>query len=420
MINNHYKESKEILEDQESIINEDSLSKVFLKVKIHSNKGTKKINSLIISKNTLLIDTSDTLNRVDRVDILSLKKSFYNKTEIKQDGFVSIIEEKLLLISFFMNLFEYYLGLEKNDSSKEDSNFIIRNGEKTFVKEVDKMTEKCPIFYIKNNLIYLNGFYNKKEKNILNKEKSNLILKAIYFGSTLVDDKYRNFNSLNLNGTDCGSMGIQILTEINFPNLKILKLNGSKMTSNSILLFNKMFSNLSELDLSNNYIGDILIENLEKSNLINLTKLNISNNEISSNGLKIFSSKNFINLIDLDLSHNINIDDNGIMYLKDSQLSNLKSLNLEYANLYYTGFDYLINLPFSKTIETLSLYLSKKIKFDDIPKITQKLESNLKNLKDLTYIREGINELLFKLLFIGYTSTKKEVCSYIWMSNNYF
>ena len=65
----------------------------------------------------------------------------------------------------------------------------------------------------------------------MNKEKSNLILKAIYFGSTLVDDKYRNFNSLNLNGTDCGSMGIQILTEINFPNLKILKLNGSKMTS---------------------------------------------------------------------------------------------------------------------------------------------------------------------------------------------
>ena len=113
MINNHYKESKEILEDQESIINEESLSKVFLKVKIHSDKGTKKINSLIISKNTLLIETSDTINRVDRVDILSLKKSFYNKTEINQDGFVSIIEEKLLLISFFMNLFEYYLGLEK-------------------------------------------------------------------------------------------------------------------------------------------------------------------------------------------------------------------------------------------------------------------------------------------------------------------
>jgi len=69
------------------------------------------------------------------------------------------------------------------------------------------------------------------------------------------------------------------------------------MTSNSILLFNhKIFSNLTELDLSNNYIGDNLIENLEKSNLINLTKLNISNNEISNKGLKIFSSKNFINL----------------------------------------------------------------------------------------------------------------------------
>ena len=94
-----------------------------------------------------------------------------------------------------------------------------------------------------------------------------------------------------------------------------------------------MFLNLTELDLGNNYIGDTLIENLEKSNLINLTKLNISNDEISNKGLKIFSSKNFTNLIDLDLSHNLNIDDNSILYLKDSQLFNLKSLNLEYVNL---------------------------------------------------------------------------------------
>ena len=175
-----------------------------------------------------------------------------------------------------------------------------------------------------------------------------------------------------------------------------------------------MFLNLTELDLGNNYIGDTLIENLEKSNLINLTKLNISNDEISNKGLKIFSSKNFTNLIDLDLSHNLNIDDNSILYLKDSQLFNLKSLNLEYVNLNCKGFGYLINLPFSNTIENLSLYLSEKIKYEDIPKISQKLERNL------TYIREGIDESKFSFINIGFPSPRNEVYSYIDNSNNNF
>jgi len=341
LINNHYIDSNKIFDDQESITKEENLSNVFLKIKMHSDKEAKTINSVIISKNTLLINTNETPNKVD---ILSLKKSFYNKTEKKEEGFISIIVGDLLFISFFVNLFKYYLGLEKNRTSEKDKDFIICNGQKIFGEKENKINEECPIFYINNNLVYLNGFYNNKGKCNFYIEKVNLILKAIYFGNTLIDDKFRDFNSLNLNGADCGSIGIQILIKIYFPNLKILKLNGSKMTNESILLFNhKMFSILTELDLSNNYIGDILIENLEKSNLINLTKLNISNNEISNKGLKAFSSKNFINLIELDLSHNLSIDDDGIICLKDSQLSNLKCLNLEYINLNYKGFDYLIN-----------------------------------------------------------------------------
>ena len=411
LINNLYKDSKEIFDDQESITKEDNFSNVLLKIKIHSNKETKNINSVIISKNTLLINTTETPNKVD---ILSLKKSFYNKTEKKEEGFISIIVGDLLFISFFVNLFEYYLGLEKNRPSEKVSNFIVCNGQKIVVEKENQINEEFPVFYIKNNLVYLNGFYNNKGKCNFYIEKVNLILKAIYFGNSLIDDKYRDFNNLNLNEADCGSMGIQILIQIYFPNLKILKLNGSKMTSKSILLFNhKMFSNLTELDLSNNYIGDTLIENLEKSNLINLTKLNISNNEISNKGLKIFSSKNFINLIELDLSHNLNIDDDGIIYLKDSQLLHLKSLNLEFVNLNYKGFDYLINLPFSNIVETLSLYLTKKIKYDDISKISQKLESNLKNLKHLTYIRGGKDELKFSSIIIGFSSPGIEVFSYL-------
>lgn len=83
--------------------------------------------------------------------------------------------------------------------------------------------------------------------------------------------------------------GIEILIKIFFPNLKILKLENDSINKDSILFFqDKMFSNLIELDLNNNYIGDILIENIDKCNLTNLSNLNISNNEIFNNGLKFF------------------------------------------------------------------------------------------------------------------------------------
>ena len=182
------------------------------------------------------------------------------------------------------------------------------------------------------------------------------------------------------------------------------------MTSNSILLLkDNIFSNLTELDLSNNGIGNVIIDNLDKSNLMHLTKLNLSKTMISNGGLKFFSSKNFEKLIELDLSYNEKIDDNGIKYLKDSKLSNLKSLNLEYIKLYNDGFNLIIKLPFSNSIENLALYLSNKIKYEDIPKISHKLESNLTNLKNLTYIREGLEDLRLKFLLFGQTSSYREV-----------
>ena len=143
------------------------------------------------------------------------------------------------------------------------------------------------------------------------------------------------------------------------------------------------------------------------SNLINLTKLNISNNNISNNELKFLISKNFKNLIELDLSNNILIDDNGIPYFKKTLFSNLKILNMEYIPLTFKGLDYLIDLPFSKVIENLSLYLSFRIKLHDVNKITEKLESNLKNLKSLTYIREKFDSLKFNLM--GSYDINKEV-----------
>ena len=77
--------------------------------------------------------------------------------------------------------------------------------------------------------------------------------------------------------------------------------------------------------------------------------------------------------------------------------------------MYNDGFNFIIKLPFSNSIENLSLYLSNKIKYEDIPKISHKLESNLRNLKNLTYIREDFEKLKLKFLLIGETFSNKEV-----------
>ena len=211
----------------------------------------------------------------------------------------------MLLISFFSNLFEKYIGIDKSKSNQEES-FII-NGKKEYIKNnnINYCNDiKLPIYYKENNLIYLNGFFNNKENHFLTENDKNSILKAIYFTSLLINEKYKDFSTLNLSHANCGSLGIEILIKINFQNLKILKLSRSKMTSNSILLLkDNIFSNLTELDLSNNGIGNVIIDNLDKSNLMHLTKLNLSKTMISNSGLKYFSSKNFEKLSFYNIYH---------------------------------------------------------------------------------------------------------------------
>ena len=187
----------------------------------------------------------------------------------------------MLFISFFSNLFEKFIGFDKGKSKQEEIFIINEKQIFTKINSLDSYSGAYfPIFYIENNLIYLNGFINYQDKkHFFDESDKNSILKAINYGNLLINEKYNDFSNLNLKNVNCGSLGIEILIKMNFHNLKVLKLSGSKMTSNSILLFkDSIFSNLTELDLSNNGIGNLIIENLDKSNLINLTKLNLSRN----------------------------------------------------------------------------------------------------------------------------------------------
>ena len=328
----------------------------------------------------------------------------------------------MLFISFFSNLFEKFIGFDKGKSKQEEIFIINEKQIFTKINSLDSYSGAYfPIFYIENNLIYLNGFINYQDKkHFFDESDKNSILKAINYGNLLINEKYNDFSNLNLKNVNCGSLGIEILIKMNFHNLKVLKLSGSKMTSNSILLFkDSIFSNLTELDLSNNGIGNLIIENLDKSNLINLTKLNLSSNMISNEGLKLFSSKNFEKLIELNLSYNGKIDDIGIKYLKNSKLSNLKALYLECIDLVCDGLNFIVELPFANSIENLALYLSNKIKYEDIQKIYHNYKSNLINLKNLTFTREDLGNLNLRFLLIGDYSSNREVYYYIDESKGY-
>ena len=57
----------------------------------------------------------------------------------------------------------------------------------------------------------MNGFFNNKENPFLTENGKNSIFKAINFTSLLINEKYKDFSSLNLSHANCGSLGIEIL-----------------------------------------------------------------------------------------------------------------------------------------------------------------------------------------------------------------
>ena len=169
MISNTFEDNNDKFENQLSLITEDEIPNIIQKIKIYFGNETKELNSIIISKNSLLIYlSSNDFFSPEKIDILGLNKSYLIKTNLIEEGFVYIIIKKMLLISFFSNLFEKYIGIDKSKSNQEES-FII-NGKKEYIKNnnINYCNDiKLPIYYKENNLIYLNGFFINKENHFL-------------------------------------------------------------------------------------------------------------------------------------------------------------------------------------------------------------------------------------------------------------
>jgi len=92
---------------------------------------------------------------------------------------------------------------------------------------------------------------------------------------------------------------------------------------------------------------------------------------------------------------------------------------LECIDLVCDGLNFIVELPFANSIENLALYLSNKIKYEDIQKIYHNYKSNLINLKNLTFTREDLGNLNLRFLLIGDYSSNREVYYYIDESKGY-
>lgn len=64
---------------------------------------------------------------------------------------------------------------------------------------------------------------------------------------------------------------------------------------------------------------------------------------------------------------------------------------------------------FANSIENHTLYLNHKINYEDIPKIYHKFKSNLINLKNLSFTREGLGNLNLRFLLIWDSSFNREI-----------
>ena len=164
IIINNFNDSNDNIKKLISTINEKNYQNIIKKIKIDDIE----MNSLIISKNTLLIYTNSNIS-INKVEIESLKNTFLNSTDSIKEGFIYLIYGNYIFISFFSDLFKEYLGIEENTII--NGNYIIVNNEKIPIKNLDETEIKTkyinnPFFYIKSNLLYLNGFISPEGEMI--------------------------------------------------------------------------------------------------------------------------------------------------------------------------------------------------------------------------------------------------------------
>lgn len=147
--------------------------------------------------------------------------------------------------------------------------------------------------------------------------------------------KMKHLTSLNIGINQLTSNSGSNILKGQFMYLNSLKLQRNEFLAEGVyhLMNARFISELVELDLTYNAIGDEACEFLASAGLRNLKILSLKDNNISDDGVKHLSKGSFNELIDLNLEDNL-ITKNGIDALSNGFIRKLKYLRLKGNRLF--------------------------------------------------------------------------------------
>ena len=227
-----------------------------------------------------------------------------------------------------------------------------------------------------SNKFNVGSFLNEAIKEFIEKYESEKLLKEFNKKYNLNSIKDTNIKQLSIGNNIIGDKGFNELSKIKFLDLKDFRLSCNELTDIKVLQKFR-FEKLEKLYLTNNKITNIDV--LKEVNFPELKELNLSNNNISD--ISVLSKVNFEKLNILSLSYN-KISD--ISVLSKVNFKELTELNLSGNKISDIGV--LSKVEFKK-LETLVLSNNK------ISNINVFKKANFKELKLLLLYENEISDI---------------------------
>ena len=392
------KNMKKVLITNNHIINQDLLynnyTQIELSIKEYSKmisinlKDRLKYTNKVYDITIIELKENDNINNYLELDDFILDDIVTNIDNIKENYNKDYINQTIYIIQYPESELSVSYGVLSNISDDKDNEFIhnantkegssgspILNMNNKIIgihkEHIDKNNYNRGLFlnYAIKDFIKIN-YYSTKDikKELLNKfnEKYN----------TEIADT--SIEEINIKNHSIGNQGLNVLSQLEFTNLKILELPLNKI-NNINYLNKKIFANLEILNLSSNNISDI--NSLGEADFINLKELNLYNNQISN--IDILEKVKFKNLEILNLGHN-NIS--YIVNLERIKFNNLKELNLS-SNYFLQYIDTLKYIKF----DNLRILILNNNKIEDINTLTE--NENLGELEELHLVENLISNI---------------------------
>ena len=241
---------------------------------------------------------------------------------------------------------------------------------------------------------------------------------GLYFIS---NGTFNNLKKLDVSLNQITQAGVEHLSNAKFFNtLNDLNIEGNNLEDKGCqyIAYSKL-KNILSLNLGINQLNSISIKHLSKGRLYFINRLILERNNLLSNGISYLMESKFItNLIELDISYN-NIGDNGCLYLSNGSLTEIEILNLKNNQITNVGIQNLTKTTWN-SLKNLNLE-DNEISNEGIRILASGFIPNLKYLKlkgnnlteeDIKIMKEGNLKMLDKelgLTFVNYSKINNSV-----------